>query len=68
MHTYIYMYTYIYIILKYSLSYIDICTCEYILSMQAVQLVTRPDTAGYRWCQVASTVTKVGTDTIVSVV
>ena len=38
------------------------------LTMQVVQSVTRPDTAGYRWRKVAGTVTKVATDAIVRVV
>ena len=32
------------------------------LTMQAVQSLTRPDTVGYRWCHMASTVTKVAAD------
>ena len=36
--------------------------------LQAVQSEPRPDTADYRWRKVASTVTRVAVDAIVSVV
>ena len=38
------------------------------LTTQAVQSVTRPDTVGYKWHQVVSTVTKLAADATVSVV
>ena len=38
------------------------------LTVQVVQSVTRPATAGYRWYQVANKVNKVAADAIVSVV